>query len=115
MKRQEFSRRTKLQAWDRSDGRCEVPWCNAKLQTGRIEYDHRIPNELGGDNSLENCVVLCKPCHAAKTHKHDAPAIAKSRAVRASHVGARTVKRLIPGSKGSGLRKKLDGTVWRET
>lgn len=110
MKRAEFSTRTKLQAWDRAGGKCED--CGRKLHVGDVrEYDHRIPCEMGGDNSPGNCVLLCGPCHARKTATVDAPAIAKSRHVRARHVGAKTARNPLPGSKGSKWKRKISGEV----
>ena len=110
MTRKEFTRRTKLQAWDRTEGHCEE--CTVKIRPGNgPEYDHRIPCELGGDNSPENCQVLCKNCHGTKTTKKDAPAIAKSRSVRAAYVGANNPRNPLPGGRNSGIKKKLTGEV----
>lgn len=47
-------------------GRCEA--CNVELQHGEWECDHVLPLRQGGDNSLNNLRVLCKPCHRAKTN-----------------------------------------------
>lgn len=113
--RQEFSRRTKLQAWDRCGGQCEE--CGRALRPGdRIEYDHRIPCEFGGGNTLDNCQVLCGWCHGAKTSTADAPAIAKARSVRARHVNADDPhKQKIPGSRGTKFKRKVGGgTVLRD-
>lgn len=91
MKRAEFSRRVKLDTWDRAGGACEH--CHRKLFPGdRIEYDHRIACEQGGSNGAENCQVLCGWCHAGKT-AGDAKVIAKSRGVRARHAGAEKPRR----------------------
>lgn len=110
MSRREFSNRTRLQAWERSGGKCEE--CGIKLHVGdRREYDHRIPCALGGDNTLDNCVVLCGPCHKRKTASDDAPTIAKAKRVSAKHSGAHKPKSRLPGGRGSKLKKKLDGTV----
>lgn len=109
MTRREFTRTTKLAAFERAGGCCEQ--CGRKIVAERPEYDHRIPCEMGGDNSLDNCQVLCPWCHAEKTHKEDAPARAKSRRVRARHVGARTPKATLPGGKGSKLKRKVNGEV----
>ncbi len=110
-RRAEFTRKTKIAAWERDGGRCRHG-CGRKLRPGdRIEYDHIIRCELEPDNSLENCQVLCGACHDYKTHKVDAPAAAKSRSVRAKHIGAHKPKRPMPGSRASGLKKRLDGTV----
>lgn len=106
--RREFPRRVKLAAWDRSGGRCET--CGRKLRPGDgIEYDHRVPAEQGGTNKPENCQVLCRWCHAAKTGE-DMKTIAKGRRVRAGHANAKTPKRRLPGARGSGWKARLDGT-----
>jgi 5-methylcytosine-specific restriction endonuclease McrA len=100
-RRREFSNRTRLQAWERSGGKCEE--CGIKLQVGdRREYDHQIPCGLGGDNSLDNCVVLCGPCHSSKTTREDVPRIAKAKRVAAKHSGAWRPKRKIPYRRFNG-------------
>jgi len=108
-RRAEFTRSTKLAAWERDRGRCVH--CGKKLGPGdSIEYDHRIRNEIKPDNSLANCDTLCGPCHAFKTHKVDAPAAAKSRSVRAAYAGAKpTPRQVMPGSRASKWRKPLHG------
>lgn len=111
MKRQEFSQRTKLKAYDRAAGICECG-CGLPLKGARsIEYDHRIPCELGGDNSLDNCVVMRWECHQAKTAGDDMPRIAKSRSQRAGHVGAKESRSPIPGGKRSGWKRKIGGKI----
>lgn len=111
-RREEFSNKTRVQAWERSGGHCEQ--CTRKLFPGDIEYDHRIPDGLGGSNDLENCVVLCRSCHGVKTAKADVPQIAKAKRVSAKHFGAKksTFGRL-PGSRDSKFKKRIDGTVVR--
>ena len=109
-RRKEFTRTTKLSAWERDKGRCVR--CSKKLGPGdAIEYDHRIRCEAKPDNSLANCDTLCGPCHSYKTRQEDAPAAAKSRSVRAAYAGARKPKQIMPGSKASKWKKRLDGTV----
>jgi 5-methylcytosine-specific restriction endonuclease McrA len=65
-KGKEFSPATKVKAYERCGGKCEG--CGAALMPGRFAYDHVVSVGLGGTNRLENCAVLCKPCHDAKTH-----------------------------------------------
>ena len=108
--RQEFSRTTKLKAYAASNGVCQCGCGQPFNAKNRPEYDHRIPCEQGGDNSLENCVVLRSDCHKAKT-KDDMKVIAKSRSVRARDVNARTPKAKLPFGKDSPLKKKFDGAV----
>lgn len=109
--RREFPARVKVAAYERSKGVCEG--CGGPLQVGRFHYDHRIPDAMGGEPTLENCVVLCIGCHGAKTTRDDVPAIAKAKRREARHLGAYRAKRLIPGSKGTGFRKHIDGRVTR--
>ena len=104
--RAEFSRRTRLDAWDRQGGKCND--CGRKLYPGdRIEYDHIITCEQGGGNSLDNCQVLCGWCHDGKTVV-DIKRTAKSRSVRAGHIGAKKPKRPMMGSKASGWKHTLN-------
>jgi len=87
-----FTLATKLAANKRADGRCEM--CNSPFKTGAArEYDHRNPDYFSNDNSLENCVVACIPCHDGKTYKSDIPAIAKSRRIQAREAGLRKPSR----------------------
>lgn len=111
MPRREFSRKTRAQAFERAAGCCEG--CGAKLKVGEAEYDHVLPCELGGDNGLENCEVICVPCHKEKT-ADDVKRIRKSDRQRDSLSGAKKPKgRPIPGSKRSGIRKRFNGDVER--
>jgi len=109
MARREFTARVKVAAYERSGGFCEA--CSCRLQVGRIHYDHRIPDALGGEPTFENCAVLCTHCHSAKTTGEDVPRISKMKRQRAAHLGAKTTKRPMPGSRASGFKKKMNGEV----
>jgi 5-methylcytosine-specific restriction protein A len=102
MSRTEFSAKVKVAAFERAKGLCEI--CTRKLYTGDINYDHRIPDQSGGDASLDNCQVLCRACHGTKTSKSDIPSIAKGRRIRRRNAGIR---------KPSSFRgwRKLSGEV----
>jgi 5-methylcytosine-specific restriction endonuclease McrA len=109
--RLEFTAKTKLAAWDRCRGHCQR--CTAKV-IGRPEYDHIIPAAIGGGNDLGNCHVLCRTCHGLKTTKTDVPQIAKTKRVKAKRANAQRIKsRPMAGTKASGLRRRMDGTVER--
>jgi 5-methylcytosine-specific restriction endonuclease McrA len=91
MSRLEFSKSTMRDAMKRAEGLCE-----GILPTGercgfpvdhKKHFDHIVPAALGGDNSLQNCAVLCIPCHDAKTRKIDVPMIAKAKRVSDKHHG----------------------------
>ena len=94
--RVEFTKKTRVAAWQRADGHCER--CGAILVIGKFAFDHINPSEFSGDNSLENCQCLCVGCHGAKTAKQDVPAIAKSNRIR---------------STAAGIRKNRKITAWR--
>ena len=86
MSRQEFSAKIKVAAFERAKEHCEG--CGVRLTVGRIHYDHRIPDAMGGEPTLANCDVLCTACHGAKTRRQDVPAIAKVKRIKARHIGA---------------------------
>lgn len=111
MTRREFPARIKVAAYERSGGFCEH--CSARLQPGRLHYDHRIPDALGGEPTFDNCQVLCTNCHAVKTTGEDVPRISKAKRQYASHIGARTSKRPLPGGRNSPFKRKMNGTVER--
>ena len=96
--RREFSKQIKRDAFMRAGGRCEGHGCGARLTPGKFAYDHDIPDALGGEPALANCVVLCRACHAEKTGKRDIPRIAKT-------------KRISDREKG--IRKPRTITRWR--
>ncbi len=109
--RRELSVKTRKAAYDRSGGICE---CGCGMPFGResVEYDHRIPDYFAGMNDLDNCVAMRRSCHVAKT-RDDAKDIAKTRRILSKQRGHEARKKKIPGSKGTGIRKKMDGTVVR--
>lgn len=102
--RLEFTAKTKALAFSRAKGCCEE--CGAKLGPGNVEYDHDTPCALGGDNSLENCVVRCKTCHKLKTGTQDIPHIAKAKRRERKHIG------IHQPTKFKGWRKMNGQVVW---
>jgi 5-methylcytosine-specific restriction protein A len=111
-KRMEFPARVKVQAFRLAQGRCVH--CTVKLGPGWVEYDHRVSDEMGGTPALENCEVLCVPCHRAKTAQ-DAGHLARAKRREAKHLGAQTKNRSrpIPGSRASPWKKRMNGQVLR--
>jgi 5-methylcytosine-specific restriction endonuclease McrA len=91
--------------------------CTAKIRQGRRWYDeHLIALENGGTNAWENRVLTCENCFAPKNAEDDKKA-AKGRAVATACIippSQRQRKgRPMPGSRASGFRKRMDGTVER--
>jgi 5-methylcytosine-specific restriction enzyme A len=123
MSRQEFNKPTKRAALKRAEGRCEAVGamyglatdtrCSASLAHG-VNFDHVILEANSHDNCLDNCAAVCIPCHRYKTAKHDIPLAAKTVAQRDKANGIRSRRGPpLPGTKASGLRRRMDGTVER--
>ena len=113
--RREFSKKVKAEAFVRAKGRCEK--CNVKLM-GNAEYDHIVPTAYGqyGPPTLANCQLLCQKCHRQKTSTRDVPAIAKADRIKRKLQGrTKKHKAIIPGSKASGWKKKLNGPTEKRT
>lgn len=84
--RAEFTKATKLAAFQRAAGHCENPQCGQKLFTGNIEYHHDVECTFGGAADLGNCIVLCRGCHRNVTAQR-ARVVAKSNRQRDRNVG----------------------------
>jgi hypothetical protein len=119
-RRREFTSETKRQAYERSGGICEchrVPWlptfgrgCGCALGPGNVFYEHIIPDNIGGDNSLDNCAVLCKTCWRAKTDTYDLPVIADANRQRDRARGIRPRSwRPLPGGRDSDMKIRVAG------
>lgn len=87
--------------------------CKGELRGGNIIYEHVTPDGLGGEPTLENCKVHCKNCADEKTTKEDNPRMAKADRQLKKSFGLTRKKKAIPGSKASGWKRKMDGTVVR--
>lgn len=106
MSRKEFPAKVKIAAFERAKGRCEN--CGVLIRYG-AHYDHRIPDAIGGAPTLDNCQVLCRNCHGAKTAKEDVPTIAKAKRVRNKHINATDKRR----GYFRGWRRMNGEIVWR--
>lgn len=110
--RAEFSKKTKRQALERSQMKCEAIGafygldngvrCGASLAFG-VEFDHVVLAANGGDNSLENCAAVCIRCHRYKTRKHDIPTAAKTVRMQDKARGITAPKQTI---KSAGFPKR---------
>lgn len=83
----EFSKKVRIAAFQRCEGKCQK--CGANLKVGEGEYDHIIPLALTGESTLANCQVLCKVCHrgaGAKT-ADDVKNISKAKRREEKHIG----------------------------
>ena len=113
MTKRSMSTRRRLRLFQDHGGICD--YCGARIDGAREEWDidHIIPLEISGDDDDDNLRPVHRKCHRLKT-KRDRKDIAKSQRVYAKHTGAKAKTRNpLPGSRGSGLRKRMDGTVER--
>lgn len=109
--RKRLSTRQRAEIFNAHAGTCSL--CNGRIQAGEAwELEHTIPLAMGGADDPENLTPVHVKCHRAKT-RGDVADIAKAKRREARHRGFWKAKRPMPGSKASGLRKRLDGTVER--
>lgn len=92
---------------------CKCAKCGIKLGNGVTwDCDHikALVNE--GENRESNLQPLCKKngCHPKKT-VDDVALKSETYQSRIRHYGIKKPKRPMPGSRASGLKRKMDGTV----
>jgi 5-methylcytosine-specific restriction endonuclease McrA len=93
MKRKQFSKR-KLEDLLASFGnKCRMCQCTIDGTSG-LEWDHRVPLAIGGEDELSNLEPLCIRCHRTKT-KTDVATIAKATRQRQRNLGIRKPKARI--------------------
>lgn len=89
--RSEFPASVKIEAFKRDNGTCQL--CLKKI-VRVAHYDHwPVAAALGGSGTLENCRLLCRPCHERITRTVDLPVIAKCKRVAETRMGLRAPKR----------------------
>lgn len=103
--------RVKVRITLRQNGRCDG--CQRKFDPKlKPEFDHRPALVNGGQNRESMIVAVCHECHSART-KEDVAEKSKVRTLQAKRFGIHKSSRPMPGSKASGIRKRMDGTVER--
>jgi 5-methylcytosine-specific restriction endonuclease McrA len=103
--------RVKVRVFEKFGKRCAV--CGVALGYGLPpQYDHIIALANGGRHAEDNLQPLCEPHHRAKT-RSDMALKAKGYRIRKKAAGLHRAKNKIPGSKGTGWRKPLNGPAYR--
>ncbi|MEA1835056.1 HNH endonuclease signature motif containing protein [Methylobacterium durans] len=105
-----LSPRRRLQAWERTNGKCVV--CGDRIDGARERWivEHIRALELGGADELDNMGPAHEACGREKTRDdHSRTARAKRQKLR--HIGAAAPERPLPGSRTSPLKRKINGTV----
>jgi hypothetical protein len=118
--RREFSKATRREAHQRSQGICECPrlaaagipgftpeGCGQRLGPGNTYYEHIVCDGINGEPTLENCAVLVKTCWRRKTDTYDQPTVSKAKRQRDRDIG-------IGRSNGRGFYRPKGTTFdWR--
>lgn len=101
--------RVKLRVFEREGGRCWIT--GRKILPGDAwDLDHKIALCNGGRHSEDNLAPAIREAHRAKTAE-DVAQRAKDDRVRKKHLSIHKPKYVMPGSRASKWKKKLDGTV----
>lgn len=120
--RREFSRKQRAQIVLRASdatGMICCEGCGLRLGRKPYEVDHIVAEALIVDKTkpltIEDGQLLGKECcHRGGKTADDIRRIRKSDRQRDRHTGAmKSASRPMPGSKRSGLRKRMDGSVER--
>lgn len=113
MTRRHISTRERAAIFSRCGGICHL--CGGRINVGEAwEVSHDRPLALLGDDDGNNLQVAHAKCHRHHTATVDAPNIARAKRREAKHIGAAAPSRaVIPGSKRSPWKRKLDGTLVR--
>jgi 5-methylcytosine-specific restriction protein A len=105
--------RVRLRVFERDGGICYLS--NRKIGAGeKWELEHIIALCNGGENRESNMAPALAAPHKIKTAA-DVALKSKNYRTRAKHLGLRPKGRPMPGSKASGLRKRMNGQVERRT
>jgi 5-methylcytosine-specific restriction enzyme A len=112
--RKALTPRQRLALFEAHGGRCYL--CQQPIRIGDPWRDeHLRALGLGGTNDLDNRAPVHTACADAKTHGKDGDLaqIAKAKRRKMKMLGIKRTTRPLPGSRASGLRKRMDGTVER--
>lgn len=111
--RKPLTSKQRMEMFIRHGGICCI--CSHPIDGVRQMWDEHInPLWLSGDNKAENRAPAHAKCAREKTAS-EAPQRAHARAVAERHFGARRPKSVMPGSRLSKWKRRMDGTVERRT
>lgn len=103
--------RVRLRIFDRCGGRCHRS--GREIGPGDAwQLDHIVAIVNGGANDEDNLAPILSDEHQEKTAE-DVALKAKIARVRKAHLGIKSRKAIIPGSKASKWKKRISGEVVR--
>ncbi len=103
--------------YDAARGEREHPickLCDLPIVPGQewdVSHDKHLPKALGG--KVDG--IAHRRCNREHGHSHDTPLVAKAKRIRQKHIGAWQPRTVMPGSRESGLKRKMNGTVERRS
>lgn len=101
--------RVRLRVFERHNGICHR--VGRKIRVGELwECDHIIALAIGGEHCESNLAPILKDAHKEKT-REDVALKAKIYRKKAAHLGLKKSRNPMMGSKASGWKRKMDGTV----
>lgn len=106
-----FPPRVRLRILLRQNGRCAL--CPAKI-VGSFVCDHVVALVNGGENRESNGQAICRACDKVKTAGDVAEKAKTASMAKAAH-GLKRPKAVIPGSRASGWKHKINGSWERRT
>lgn len=100
--------RVKLRIWERAGGICGLT--GRKIMPGdAYDFDHIVALANGGEHREANLRPVLRDAHRAKTAE-DVAEKARVDRKRKKHLGMREPRAILPGSRRSGWKRKIDGT-----
>jgi 5-methylcytosine-specific restriction endonuclease McrA len=105
--------RVKVRIFERHQGICHLT--KRRIRAGEAwDCDHVIALCNGGEHREGNLAPALRQPHREKTAE-DVRVKSKIARIRKRHLGIATARRPMPGSKASGWKKRMDGTVVRRS
>lgn len=114
--RKKITSAQRVKVFLKTEGACYL--CHRKIGPGELwDVEHELALALGGKDDFSNWFPAHADCHRGKGGKtaNDIKMISKADRVAKKNLGIRPKNKSIPGSKASGWKRKLDGTVERRT
>lgn len=103
--------RVKLRVFEREGRLCRI--CGLPIEVGDgVDFHHDPPLADGGEHRESRIFPVHRRCHRMQTAR-EALARAESRATVAHHYGISRPRHVMPGSKASPWKRKINGQVER--
>lgn len=99
----------RVRVFERFGGVCGI--CTTKIRAKRWVCDHKKAIVNGGENRERNLWPIHEVCDRTVKTPADVAEKKINNRVRMKHLGVKRKARPMPGSRASGIKKRMDGTV----